>query len=695
VLPACDDAAIGGAADAASGGAGGDDTGSSSGGSVTVAPTCNGPGEASTPIDTALPSLPELGNLRACTSGDAVSVTFDPVDGAVDYRIYALPADDAIETGPDGTVVIENTLYRCAGHREGLYMLVDVQPNDEGWNDNSAGGMTIVNGDVQGFVRSDADATLGHVYTTEGEGRVPVHVLGVGDAEADGGLGCGRAIFNSTRPKIYTTDAAERDALIAAHARDDGIAFYVPSAGTSGTQPVYEGTVGDATLRWNDGAEGSQRAGQGAPIFDVLASPAEGTVPLMRVHVIPYCSPTHDELVAGSARYAKVRSEGDHPLTALRWSGLTQETVLVVEALDQGCPYQGNLAPGHEEPFIETYGDVTMEFEAFLTVEDMRLASPTGEVFVNGQHDAASVPHATHRSLLRVAPSDPPALDFYATFPETDDLRAAFGEPAGTVYAMHYPSELYDFSTYNASHIQFGTMLGEFWATYNDIAADTNGKVRLTPHQTATLGDEDYLHITSEFDILSTDRRYPQILISDQPPPVQDNLVNGTTLVVQPKGFSPSFFQVQICDHRNWDVNDQCPLLPSRPSDFAAASAVPGELTGTDHALKVDVFVSTRRLYVLLDGKPYSCSDLSAVAEDGVSHAPPSGEVTVTWGDVLYHSAVDFATGGGPIEGNSYAFHRSRMHLTARRHFDNIGFVSGSDAPLWDETLYPCVGSTP
>ncbi len=637
-------------------------------------------------IDTSLPTLPELTNVRVRVVGDAANITFDPVDGAIDYRVYPLPPDDDIDVGEDGTVVVDRALYRCAGQREALYMLRDTVNPDPGWNDNAAGGTTIVARDVLGFVRSEADAELGHVYLEEADDRVPVYALGDPDAAHDGTVECGRPTFAASRAKVYTTDAARRAELVAQHWRDDGIAFWVPTSGRA----VYEGVADDelqSILHWIDGDEAAVR-GAGTRIFDVLAEPAADTVPLMRVHVAPYCARPHDELVATRSRYEHVVRQADQPLAAARWSGLTTSTVLVVEALDSGCPYQGVLSPQSEPAFV----DDTVEHEAYVTPDDMRAASPTGEVFIDGQYEGMPWPKAIRRSFVRVEPVEL-ELDFAATFPEAEDLRATFGPSEGNIYEQHFDGESYTLSAYGVSHLHFGSMLGESWFVYNDIAAGVNASLRLTAKPQAAVSTAGWLHVTTEIDLVTTDRRFPQIMISDQLAPVQNGLAAGTTVIVEPTGYAPTYLQVQICDHRGWDIGQECPRLPTFAAGIAPQVRLPGETAGSDTSLQLDVYLSPTRIYLFTDGAPYSCTNLPAVADDGVAYSPPIGAVTVTWGDVLAHSAIDFTTGGGAITPpDSYAFHRAHMHTTARRRFDNLGFASAVTEPAWDEAQHPCSG---
>src|SRR5262249_9785787 len=151
-----------------------------------------------------------------------------------------------------------------------------------------------------------------------------------------------------------------------------------------------------------------------APVeaFRVLAKQESGTEPLMRINYVNYCGWGHDELVRGKERFSRAHVQRVGPFWSLRWAGITEETILVVEALESGCPYQGHLA-ADSKPSI---GSSDMPREPFVTIDEMRKASPTGEVFVNGQHDDAKAPKAVARSFLKATPQKAPNLDFFEGF---------------------------------------------------------------------------------------------------------------------------------------------------------------------------------------------------------------------------------------------------------------------------------------
>src|SRR4051794_39524274 len=116
-------------------------------------------------------------------------------------------------------------------------------------------------------------------------------------------------------------------------------------------------------------------------------------------------------------------------------------------------------------------------------------------------------------------------MDFYDTFatdPGFTEAAPTFGVNCGNM--LHYTSNLYEMSIYclqwndgNEKRLfTSGTLNGEFWVTYSDHEQDTNGKVRLQPKQLADLKDDSFIYATFSVDSVTTHRRYPQIVVSDQ-----------------------------------------------------------------------------------------------------------------------------------------------------------------------------------
>jgi hypothetical protein len=646
-----------------------------------------------TGVQTALPQLPTLTNVWALENDDSAEVMFDPVDGAKDYRVYPLPNDGDINVSAGGQVVVHNGTYRCAGNRESPTPAIDNGPNP-----NGSGVTTKVdNVMVGGYTRTLADATLGYVYTQPGPGLIPVYALGESAPNDDNT--CYWARWQASRLTKYTTSDAERSQLLANLARDDGIAFYVPMTADSTTTQIYtdDSQVFTARYYFPDGPEAAAHSTK-TPAFVVRTKPADGALPLMRVFYAVNCGWSHDALAVGQERFNRIYKQGDaQPWWSVLWTGITEPTTLVVEALDSGCPWQGFMSPQSLPAF--TTKTTNIMHQAYMTLDDIRAASSTTEVFINGQFDPPSQPKAVARSFVKVTPNPHPKMDFFAAFSPKDAPETytsiPCGDPGGGCYQTWRQQSptfdqmfmiLDDGPTPGAGLYTYGQMLGEFWFAYADNGADTNGKVRMTARQKGTMDSGTFLHVTMETDDYSTARRYPQILISDQEAPVQYALQNGHTLVLETIGeISPSNdwpidYRLEICNLRTWDVNNQCPgydFYHIKDSSGKTVNLAPndevGEHGSVDHRVRFDLFTSTQRSYIFLDGRPYACAILPSM---GI----PSGSVTVTWGDVLYHSGVD----------HTYAFHAAHMQREQRRHFDNLGFTSGGAAPTWDESRLPC-----
>jgi hypothetical protein len=656
------------------------DTSTDSDAGSAVVPIRMGEVDPNAPPNTGLPALPRLINVKGKAIGDSVSISFDPVEGAVDYRVYELPAQSDVSAKSDGHVTIKNAVYRCAGNRQTPPAIMDGAAQVQ-----SGAVKTIVEQDVVGYRRTLADATLGYVYAEPGDGRVAVYALGERDAKSDNL--CFFHRWTASRRKQYVTSTATRDMLLKQGFRDDGIAFYVPAAASGDTRQVL--TTADnseygARLYFVEGAEATVRK-NGTAAFFALAKQSADSFPLMRVHYTNMCGQAHDELVAGKPRFEIVRRQGDKlPLTKLHWSGLTKSTTLVIEALDQGCPFQGLLgpasAPDRSDPTYNT------PFPAWVTPEQAQAASPNQELFINGQFDGTN-PRPIARTFLKIGPSAAPELDWSFGFKASDALGAladAHGTPIGCVNHVRNRSALVDtgFFCVEPDRAAQRVLFGELWVMFTDGAADTNGKYRITAVDKADLTADSYLYVTMEVDGFSTLRRYPQILISDRDAPIQNSLPQGNTLVLQSFEDWPNSFELQVCNHRNWDVNDQCPKFDfyrqQDPNDAnkvlgLAPNVEFGEQVGMDYSNRYEMYVSSKRAYVFLDGQPYGCADLPTA---GV----PQGAVTVTFGDVLYHSGVD----------NTFDFTKRKQQTVSLRHFDNLGFKNHVAAPPWDAGRFPC-----
>lgn len=679
-LSAC--SSNGGAEDPSTGGSGGQGGGASAGtGGRPPGNFGGGPGHmgpqfagAECPTDLGFPNAYALNNVKGAIDGTNARITFDPQGDAADYRVYALP------TSKVSGETIEGATYRCAGAYE-----VPAPAVDDSDMPQSPAFRTRVQSMVSGYARTAADATLGYVYTTPADDRIPVYVLGDSDRHADN-AGCYYMRWPEGRVKKYTTSESERDALLAKRFRDDGIAFYVPKPGADGTEPIYEGAEDphdfSATYYVKAGPEHDQRAAGGLQMseaFSVYTEAKEGAEPLRRVFYQQTCGRGHDELVAGVARFNKAYEQGSQPVAELHYSGITEEMTLVVEALDQKCPFQGPLAATSRPAHTESYGSQPIEYPAFLTPEEHMAAWPTKELFVNGQGDGTK-PKAISRACLKVKPAEPPQHDFF--YDGSPEEWSAGVETGYQTYELSSPTFDVQFASVETQSWSIGTLFGELWATYSDKAADTNGKLRITPKQRATLAADKFVHATMQVDTVSSQRRYPQLLVSNAEVPVQDNLESAGTVIVQVFGgvTDPTEVQIQFCDHRTWDVNNQCPryklyVLKDANGEFLAPAPEINGFQGTDRTVRFDVYVSTSRVYVYTNTQPYGCAELPAGKLE-------AGNATVTYADVLYHSGVDLA--------EWYPFHTSKKQIWTSRHFSNLGFSSNVAEPAWDESRLPC-----
>jgi hypothetical protein len=672
---------------------------------------------------TCVPDLPTIQNVHVTTRGDTATIDFEPIAGALDYRIYPEPADTDWLIGASGEVGVKNGLYRCAGDRV--------------FQAREADGANLFDCSLSGcdnarhnYVRTKDESTLGFVFLTPGPDRLPVYRV----ADPAGGGGFRNAdwvvpLYAEANSAEYVTDAAARAALLAKGWRDDGIVFYTAKAATKTVYrikyaPGVDWQGDNVVFFFTDGPEHDARAAQPAkeiadlgPRFQILATQDAGSVAL---HRVTYPG-SFDVLAAGEARFDQVLHQGVRPVWSLTWPGIKKQTRFVIEALDAGCPFAGGyIAATHAAADIDRTSGQPFN-QPSLTLDEARLSS--GEVFINGQHAPSNRPKPIARAYVDVTPAAQPQMDFLATFDDGAAWEPFTKWKDNNAFIFRNATWAIDTSGCT-DNFTFGPLLGQFVLGFADSGSSCN--VSMTPRKVPTkITPDQFLHVRMASDVPSTGRRYPQILITtvpllDDPPANAGNIDNvpvhsrlgrfpyellgpdmkagtaddvaaqgGQSIVVQPFGGYQET-QIEYCDTRGWGVSQQCNranVYGYHAGDYQltwkqAWTPVPvqGDVAGYDRPVQWDVYASTSRVYVFMDGKPSACAVLPA-------GRMPAGPVTVAYRAVIYHCGID-ETVTPADTGHQYERNYSLCH--SDRHMDDMGIELATPAPVWDETLLPC-----
>jgi hypothetical protein len=653
-----------------------------------------------------LPELPPIQNVRVTMNHDTALVEFEPIDDALDYRIYPLPDAADVLVGEDGELVVKDAIYRCAGDRPlGLR-----EDDPAGFFDASL----TMGVNVRGYERTEEEAVLGYVYTVPGPDREPVYRMA--DPNGAGGYAWDYVTPPSSEYNSadYVVGEEERERLIAAGYRDDGLAFYAPS---KGTRKVYRRQFApddwgpSSAIFYTDGPEydahemSSEDIIDAGERFSVLEDEADGAVPLYRVFYLS--TNAFDVLAAGEARFQRALRQGNQPIWSLTWPGLKADTTLVVEALDQGCPFPGGYISHDAKP-----GNPDTEgFYPSITLDDARLES--GEAFINGQHEPENRPRPIARAFVDVTPEPAPAMDWYEDF-ATDGKWAAFDDDEtfnNGIFLRRNDDWVIEYSGCTESNT-IGPVLGQLVFGGGDGGSSCN--MSIIPRQVhPKVADDSFVHMRMTTEIPSTFRRYPQLILTTAkvlntgdvnenevpirhrfgPLPFEEDYQarSGSehTIVVQP--FSSAHeLQIEFCDGRGWGVSVQCPR--ANLAGFHVGSyedtweepwvpvPVLGDLAGHDRPVRFDVYASTKRVYVTVDGKPAGCADLP-------EGRMPEGEVTPIFGSVIYHGGIDESV---TEESSPHQYLRRYSLVHYDRKIDEMGIDMAVAAPPWDESVIPC-----
>jgi len=247
----------------------------------------------------------------------------------------------------------------------------------------------------------------------------------------------------------------------------------------------------------------------------------------------------------------------------------------------------------------------------------------------------------------------------------------------------------------------YGQFVGQLWEVFDDVYQDVGGLLRMAAPPPATVSADKFLHVTWSVDVVGTHRRYPQLIVSDKPSPVQDGFAdpNSNTLLIQTFSGSSTEprFEAEafhgLVNGRPWQVNNQAHEHSFIDTDTWNANKASSatlqpvisifEHAGMDRMTKFDAYISSSSVYTFVDGTPAGCMQYPTTGGFALT-----GQVSVTFGDVLYHeSAIDEGICG---QSHPYVFMHEHQCAESKRHWDDLGFKSGIDRPEWDYSRFPC-----
>jgi hypothetical protein len=407
------------------------------------------------------------------------------------------------------------------------------------------------------------------------------------------------------------------------------------------------------------------------------------------------------------------------------------ETRLVIEAVDQGCPFAGLLAGQH--------GDVNVTFEeveqgargVFSVFTEQEIRSKYGSLLLNG-HVAASkpgqqapyvAPKVLARTTVRIKPrgTAQSPTTFFDDF--TQDGLPQFVQAMPTFdrsqQGKMFSSDKFTFYTYGATFSQFFFARGQMHMLLADWDQDIMSSNVAYPKKPMQLSDTDYLHVTFEVASNATSRRYWWMLLCGADQAGKTMAADGkllgniiqTPFFMDNDGRNPSvegWNCLQLFPRQGWpfslapdntnpesevrvmvnkagqlgrdSVVNVSPMMwdstdTGPPSWFRQLNAQkqPSKPILDDQQLlapraKFDVFIKRDRLVMYVNGEQRICNDFGA-------QKLTMAEGALGYGQVLYHSAAE-----------RLEFNVDYWVRTGQRYYiENTPFI---DVRSWDNVGY-------
>ncbi len=480
--------------------------------------------------------------------------------------------------------------------------------------------------------------------------------------------------------------------------------------------PVVEGAVDYRVFRLPAGARASEQNG---------GEQIDGTV----IHCAGYRQ--HNDRFSGTRELMQLVEVTD----------LNDATDLVVEAIDAPCPFQGHLAPKHEDIQV-TIDEVPVADRvlfSFFTADEIR--ARFGSLVFNGHGPGAGLaqpgsttpPKVLARTWVKVRPEGrgaPRTRDFFDDFDGTSGPLTFQNKLSGhnRTYAQgrRFENSKWEVFVYNDEFdkAQLSEERGLLHVTLPDWFQDVFSSVVLVPRKPATLSDTDYLHLTWEVASDATSRRYWWVGLCGAAQAGQTftpdarfagNLVqtsffyqddgrnvsveNWNCLQFFPRDGSP--FDLGPWNRSEADIrvminqagmDERSSVLNLSPAQYPSYAATPSWFATQDSSgkfvkqiLQDELTVGHRvrfDAYVRRDRLVLFVNGEQRLCNDFGARRLTMAETAVAWGQVLYHSAaerLEFSRDYNDRTGQRY--YLENAPYADEREWDNVGFEAGVGAP--------------
>jgi hypothetical protein len=445
---------------------------------------------------------------------------------------------------------------------------------------------------------------------------------------------------------------------------------------------------------------------------------------------------------AGYFQHNDVWSGERELIRAVEINGIPEDAVIVIEALDETCPFAGVMGNASETITPINGGIPEGELHDFYFYTKQEIIDAYGSLIINGHAGAPliglpadEVPaQVLARTTIRteVDPtSEPPVATFFDGFenPAPLEFLRNANNHNRTQKGKIYQNDKWTAYTFGAERTQMFFDDGQFHSLNADWAQDIFSQNYMIPRTLGTLDDETYLHATFEVHGNPTGRRYWWFFLCGADNPgetvgadgVLTNEIINTPFFYQDDGRNPSMslwncinvfprdgFPIDLAPSGDRPQTDMSVIinqggLPERDNVVNAApdqynvSWIPkgwfrtmnadGTLTGPmmdDQQLmapraRYDIYVRRDRVLFYVNGDLRLCNDFPGTPLT-------MAEAAVGFGQVLYHSAaerIEFFASHNDRSGQMY--YRENLPFFDARTWDNMGFENGTTPPQFDE----------